>query len=246
MSFASQITRSPRPFDAERAVEIGAAYPDLPAPLREVLAGAGGSSPYLHGLLVRERDWLRSTLDMPTDEVLPSIYKSLSVVAPNQLKTDLREAKRRVALYTAIADLGGVWSLEKVTHGLTEFADLATSLAAQSLVGVQIERGKLPGQGEDQHADCAGMVILAMGKMGAHELNYSSDIDLISLFDETRYDPSDYAEVRSVFVKVTRAMAGMLSDLTADGYVFRTDLRLRPDPAVTPVCLSMEAAERYY
>ena len=82
--------------------------------------------------------------------------------------------------------------------------------------------------------------------MGAGELNYSSDIDLICLFDQSRFDPEDYQDARSEFVRITRTMAKMLSDNTADGYVFRTDLRLRPDPAVTPVCLAMEAAERYY
>jgi glutamate-ammonia-ligase adenylyltransferase len=87
---------------------------------------------------------------------------------------------------------------------------------------------------------------LAMGKMGAFELNYSSDIDLICLFDETRFEPDDFHDARSSFVRATRRMAAMLNDLTGDGYVFRTDLRLRPDPGVTPVCMAMEAAERYY
>ena len=90
------------------------------------------------------------------------------------------------------------------------------------------------------------MVVLAMGKMGAHELNYSSDIDLICLFDETRFDEDGYHEARAAFVRATRQMAATLSDRTAEGYVFRTDLRLRPDPGVTPVCMSMGAAETYY
>ncbi len=84
-----------------------------------------------------------------------------------------------------------------------------------------------------------------MGKMGAGELNYSSDIDLICLFDQDRYG-ADWHEARAAFIRVTRKMAAMLSDITAEGYVFRTDLRLRPDAVVTPVCLSMAAAEAYY
>jgi len=72
------------------------------------------------------------------------------------------------------------------------------------------------------------MAVLAMGKMGAGELNYSSDIDLICLFDETRYTPDTYMEARTAFVRVTRRLAALLSDVTAEGYVFRTDLRLRP------------------
>lgn len=82
--------------------------------------------------------------------------------------------------------------------------------------------------------------------MGAYELNYSSDIDLICLFDETRFNGDAYHEARTGFVRATRRMAATLNDRTADGYVFRTDLRLRPDPNVTPVCMAMGAAETYY
>jgi glutamate-ammonia-ligase adenylyltransferase len=89
------------------------------------------------------------------------------------------------------------------------------------------------------------MVALAMGKMGAGELNYSSDIDLVCLYDETRY-PGATDEARAAFIRVTRGLTALLSDPRPGGYVFRTDLRLRPDAAVTPVCLSMAAAEAYY
>jgi glutamate-ammonia-ligase adenylyltransferase len=77
-------------------------------------------------------------------------------------------------------------------------------------------------------------------------LNYSSDIDLICLFDETRFDPEDRFDARASFIRATRNAMASLSDLKAGGYVFRTDLRLRPDPSVTPVCFAMDAAMRYY
>ena len=146
----------------------------------------------------------------------------------------------------ALADLGGAWALEQVTGALTDYADAACAAALHAGLVVQVKRGKLPGVTLDDLGDSGGMVVLAMGKMGAHELNYSSDIDLICLFDETRFDPEVFHDARSAFVRATRAMAATLSDLTGQGYVFRTDLRLRPDPSVTPVCLGMEAAERYY
>ncbi|MCB2158892.1 MAG: glutamine-synthetase adenylyltransferase, partial [Rhodobacteraceae bacterium] len=95
-------------------------------------------------------------------------------------------------------------------------------------------------------ATAGGLVSIAMGKTGAAELNYSSDIDLICLFDETRYDPDDVQDARASFIRVVRRMTAMLSDMTPEGYVFRTDLRLRPDASVTPVCISMGAAEQYY
>ncbi len=244
--FSSQITRLPRPFDKTRGHEIDQLYGDQDRAIRQLLAGAGGSSPYLHGLLHSEADWLRAALAGAPDDVLDKLLTSAAGLDGKALGPGLRQAKRRVALFTALADLAGVWPLETVTGALTRFADLAVDLAVRQLVSAEIDRGKVPGAGAADKDDAAGMVVLAMGKMGAHELNYSSDIDLICLFDETRFDPSDYAEARAAFVRVTRRMCALIGEPTGEGYVFRTDLRLRPDAAVTPVCLSMETAERYY
>ena len=122
----------------------------------------------------------------------------------------------------------------------------ACQAALRAAVLHQIRRKKLPGMTEEDAQDAAGMFVLAMGKMGAGELNYSSDIDLICLFDEARFDAVDFHDARAGFVRATRAMAATLSEITAQGYVFRTDLRLRPDPSVTPVCMAMDAAEQYY
>jgi glutamate-ammonia-ligase adenylyltransferase len=158
------------------------------------------------------------------------------------LSTSLRRAKRRAALLIALADLGGIWDLAQVTEALTQLADCAVQMCLTTLVADEMRRGKLP-QGDP--AVGAGMVVLAMGKMGARELNYSSDIDLICLFDESRY-PDTAQEARTAFIRVTRKMSALLSDNTPEGYVFRTDLRLRPDASVTPVCLSMAAASAYY
>ncbi len=147
----------------------------------------------------------------------------------------------------ALADLGGVWPLHAVTQAWTDFADACLSAALITHVAAEARRGKLPGMSEEDAArDGAGMVVLAMGKMGAGELNYSSDIDLICLFDDDRFDGADAMEARAGFIRATRRIAATLSDTTAEGYVFRTDLRLRPDASVTPVCISMTAAERYY
>ena len=110
----------------------------------------------------------------------------------------------------------------------------------------ELARGRIPGATEADLAEACGLFALAMGKMGAAELNYSSDIDLICLFDDSRYDSADLPEVRAQMIKAVRRAMALLSDLTADGYVFRTDLRLRPDPSVTPVAISISAAERYY
>lgn len=239
------VSRLPRPFDTELATEARDACPELTGDLAELVAGAGGSSPYLLGLIKKEADWISAALQ-DADGFVAAELEWVRQLPPDQIKPGLRQSKRRLALLTALADLSGGWPLEKVTGLLTDFGALAADVAAKAEIATLIRRSKLPGQTEDDIESAAGMVILAMGKMGAHELNYSSDIDLIVLFDETRYDPDDFFEARQGMVRATRNFCAALSEKTADGYVFRTDLRLRPDPAVTPVCLAMEAAERYY
>ncbi|MBO9477529.1 glutamine-synthetase adenylyltransferase [Shimia sp. R11_0] len=245
MSFESHITRLPHAFDPDLGAEAQEAVPGISGDLAKLIYGVGGSSPYLKSLIHKEAAWLPEALQ-DADAALAALMTELRAGAPDQRPTALRAAKRRVALLTALADVAGVWTLEKVTGTLTDFADLASQLALEATIGAEIRRKKLPGATEDDIPTAGGMVSIAMGKMGAHELNYSSDIDLICLFDETRFEPDDYHDARASFIRATRKMAAMLNDITGDGYVFRTDLRLRPDPAVTPVCIAMETAERYY
>lgn len=245
MSFDTAIKRTPIPYDRARATATQTLFADMPADVGQLLGGTAGCSPYLCGLIERNEQWLRGAMRALPHETLAQIHGGLAATALADLPVELRAAKAKVALLVALADLGGVWSLSEVTGALTDFADLVVTLSMRALVGAEITRGKLPpviGDG----GDTAGMVTLAMGKMGARELNYSSDIDLICLFDESRFRPDDWADARMAFVRVTRKMTAMLSDMTGEGYVFRTDLRLRPDPGVTPVCMAMTAAERYY
>ena len=242
MAFEDRITRVPLALDPEtgrQAAEmVGARGPGA-----ELIVGAAGTSPYIADLVRREADWLAGVLRIEATAAFEAVMEGLDEA---DAETSLRRAKRRVALLTALADLGEVWSLEEVTGALTRFADAAVGVALRAAITPEIRRGKLPGQGEEDIATCGGLAVLAMGKMGAFELNYSSDIDLICLYDETRFEPDDYAEARASFVRAVRRMTKTLSERTADGYVFRTDLRLRPDASVTPVAISMEAAERYY
>ncbi len=240
------VNRFPLPHDPESGASARALLPDLPAELSDLIAGTAGCSPYLATLMNRERDWLEEALTRAPEESLRPELTALNDVPLADLSSRLRQTKRRVALLAALADLGGVWSLDQVTGALTDLADQACQVSLRTLLAEEIRRGKLPGMSTDDAATGAGMVILAMGKMGARELNYSSDIDLICLFDEARFAPDDYHDARAAFIRVTRKLYGLLSDHTSEGYVFRTDLRLRPDPSVTPVCMSMEAAERYY
>lgn len=244
--FASRITRTPRAYEPERGDEAAALFPGLPPETRAVIAGAGGCSPYLKGLMERDTTWAAAALSGAPEAALADLMaETRSLDGPATAK-GLRQIKRRVALLIGLADLAGVWSLEEVTGALTRFADLAVARAIATLTSGEIARGNLAGAAPEDAETGAGMCALAMGKMGAFELNYSSDIDLICLFDDSRFDADALLDARAAFVRITRKLAAMLGERTSDGYVFRTDLRLRPDPAVTPVCLSMDAAERYY
>ncbi|WP_025052800.1 bifunctional [glutamine synthetase] adenylyltransferase/[glutamine synthetase]-adenylyl-L-tyrosine phosphorylase [Sulfitobacter noctilucae] len=244
-NLASLLTRTPRVFDNDRAQDAARLVPDVPPEVRALISGAASCAPYLMSLVEKEAAWLAQAVHNPQAAVAQVIAEAAACEGAD-VAHHLRQAKRRVALMTALADLGGAWSLEQVTGALSDLADAACTAALRAGLAPLIKRGKLPGMTEDDLEDAGGMVVLAMGKMGAGELNYSSDIDLICLFDESRFDPDDFHQARTTFVKATRAMSGTLSELTAEGYVFRTDLRLRPDPSVTPVCLAMEAAENYY
>lgn len=240
------MTRSPIPFDADRGADARAALPALTGALAQLIEGAGGCSPYLLTLMTREADWITEALLGEPEAALAGVFAQMQSCAPDQLQVELRQAKRRVALLAGLADLAGVWPLETVTEALSKLADIAVDRAIRAEVTREAARGKLPGVGRDAENITGGLVALAMGKMGAGELNYSSDIDLICLFDESQYAPDDYFEARSSLIRATRRMATLLSEVTGDGYVFRTDLRLRPDPSSTPVCMAMDPAERYY
>ena len=245
-ALADRITRAPRPHDRALVPDIAAAFADLPGPARALLEGTAGCSTFLAGLIEREAEWLRTALAEPPEDAFAAILAAMPADGVAALADALRVARRRAALLIALADLGGAWDLAAVTAALSALADRAVQLGLEALVAAEIARGRLPGVTEAEIPEAGGMFALAMGKLGAGELNYSSDIDLIMLFDETRHDPGDYADLRRGFIRVTQSLVKLLSEITAEGYVFRVDLRLRPDPAVTPVCIATDPAENYY
>ncbi len=231
--------------DRDRGAAAAEALADLPSELRDLVRGAAGCSPYLAGLIERDLEWTRLALSGAPEDALEATIEEAMAADGRDLHDALRRAKRQVALLTALADLGGVWPLATVTGALTRLADLAVDRGLAHFGALERQRGRMPRAASTEGDGGNGLVAFAMGKMGAGELNYSSDIDLIVLFDDSRFEMADLPEARTACIRMTRNMAALLSG-TRGGYVFRTDLRLRPDAATTPVCLSMDAAERYY
>ena len=216
-----------------------------------LLAALFGNSPYLTQLACAEPGILLHLLRQGPDAALAEAEAQLRAEAaaaaqPEDLTLPLRQAKRRFALITACADIAELWPLERVTGALSDFASLATDITMAALLREAAARGELDLPHPDDPCKESGFVALGMGKLGAFELNYSSDIDLIMLFDQEVVRYTGRKSALECFVRLTQGLVKLLSERTPDGYVFRTDLRLRPDPGSTPVVLSMAAAETYY
>ena len=237
------------PGAAERAREplaeaAGAAgwQPTLDAAWAQ-LAPVFGASPYLAGLARRRPQSLRLILETRPDQRLADLLAETGALTggADEVRVPLRRLKADLHLLTALADL------DAVTGALSRFADAAAQCALRAVADDQRERGRLL-SAPDADNPVPGLFGLAMGKHGAFELNYSSDIDL-SLF----YDPDAVAavlpegtEVQRFVDRMAQAMATLLQERTADGYVFRVDLRLRPDPSSTPPVVATQRALAYY
>jgi glutamate-ammonia-ligase adenylyltransferase len=221
-----------------------------PAVMR-LLSGVFGNSRFLTLMAELEPDFSVTLLFDGPDAALRRISHDLADARRRALDGDeparaLRTAKRRVALATAVADIAGLWTLEQVTRALSDFAEAALDTALVFLLHEAAGRDAVtPAEGVDPERR-SGLIVLGMGKLGARELNYSSDIDLIVFYDPERFrTPIPDALAREA-VRLTRGLVRLIAEHTADGYVFRTDLRLRPDPASTPIAVSVLAAEEYY
>jgi [glutamine synthetase] adenylyltransferase / [glutamine synthetase]-adenylyl-L-tyrosine phosphorylase len=214
-----------------------------------LLAGIFGSSPYLSELLIAEPTLLKSVLADGPDAALEAVlaeHPSEPSINRTRLMAELRRTKRRVALVVAIADITGLWPLERVTEVLTGFADLAIRQALDLCLREAAQRGEIEIADPERPQEQSGIVVLGMGKLGAFELNYSSDIDLIVLFEPARLGYRGREGPMAFAVRLTRTLVHTLEHRTRDGYVFRTDLRLRPHPPGHPLALSVEDAEQYY
>jgi glutamate-ammonia-ligase adenylyltransferase len=217
----------------------------------ELLDFVFAGSPHLSAIIEREPAFMIHLLaagPVPLRERVMADVRSATDAAPagNDPSAALRIAKRRIALLTAIADITGFWSLEQVTGTLSDFAAGALGAACAYLLGIAARNGAftLPDPADPQRD--SGLIVLAMGKLGAGELNYSSDIDLIVFYDPEKIVTRDADALQHHFVRLTRGLVRIMAERTADGYVFRTDLRLRPDPGSTPPAMSVLAAETYY
>ena len=219
--------------------------------VRRLLRGALAGSPYLTALMRRDPARLVRVLEAVPEDRLAALERDAAALgrsAPSQaeLMARLRAVKNEAALLIALADLGGAWDLDQVTTSLSRIADACVGAAVRFLFAEAARKGDCSAAGKEAPEAASGYIVIGMGKYGAHELNYSSDIDLIVFYDPTRLQLREGLEPQAFFVRITRALVKILQERTGDGYVFRVDLRLRPDPGATQIALSTGAAMLYY
>ena len=218
---------------------------------RRLLAAIFGNSPFLGGLAVAEWEFLTRLIEEGADPPFEEVAGATETHADRgenraMLMRRLRIARRRVALAVAVAELAGHWSIERQMEALSRFAEAAIGAAVRHLLReAAASRAIAPPDPDDPERE-SGLIVLAMGKLGGGELNYSSDIDLILLHDAADVRGLDPENAQSLYGRIARDLVRILDERTGDGYVFRTDLRLRPDPRSTPLAMSVAAALAYY
>jgi [glutamine synthetase] adenylyltransferase / [glutamine synthetase]-adenylyl-L-tyrosine phosphorylase len=218
---------------------------------KTLLEAIFGNSPYLTHGLIEEGGFALDLLHRGPDSVFADLLGAASreFGQPTDelaLMAGLRRLKRQASVVIALADIADLWSVEAITAALSDVADMALKLAVCHLLRQGAASGAFKLKHPKDPERDSGFVVLGMGKLGARELNYSSDIDLIVLFDPETIVSDNPDGLLKIFIRLTRTLVKILDERRPEGYVFRTDLRLRPDPASTPLALSMLAAETYY
>ena len=197
------------------------------------LARAAAHAPFLAGLIERQPE-LVARLAAGDGEGALALARTAGEGAPD-VGVALRRERRALALALAIGDLAGAFPLARVTAELSAFADRALDAAIREAL---LQR--MP------DAEPTGFIALALGKHGAEELNYSSDIDPILLFDPDRMPHLAREEPGEAAARYARRVVQTLGRIDEEGYVFRVDLRLRPASEVSPPALSLDAALTHY
>jgi glutamate-ammonia-ligase adenylyltransferase len=202
-------------------------------------------SPFLARLMRRYPEVMLALQDSALEDYLDTLYTRLDDEMAAASDKDaamalLRHARNRAALTIGVADLADAWDVETVTRYLTRLADVAVRCGLDFLLRAAVAEARLTAFSRD------GLVVLALGKHGGEELNYSSDIDFVIYYTPDALPLAEGQDRRKFHIKLVQDLTALLQNPTADGFVFRVDLRLRPDPGATPVTISVDAALGYY
>jgi glutamate-ammonia-ligase adenylyltransferase len=222
---------------------------------RDLLLGLADHSPFLWQLIVNDPARVARLALTPPEEAHRVIIDSQSglfrelrrgAITRDDAVRAFRQNRNAHALLVAMADIGGLWGTEQVTQALSDFADASVAGGVNLVLTEMADLGRVNLVNPDNPGEGSGFTVLALGKHGAGELNYSSDIDLVIFFDPDTRVLRDPSEAATVYTRVAQQLAKLLQERTADGYVHRVDYRLRPDPGSTPTAVSLSSAYVYY
>ena len=198
---------------------------------QDALDRARRFSPFLREAMAALPDVAETFLRDGSDSAIAGV----PLLNGDSVATTLRRQRHALALAVALGDLSGELPLEAVTAHLSAFADRALD---EALKAAMLER--------TPDEEPRGIAVLALGKLGSRELNYSSDVDLLLLFDQATMPRRPRDDAGEAAVRIGRRFMELMQQRTHDGYVQRVDLRLRPSPEVTPIVLPVDAAISYY
>jgi len=269
-SLVDRLTQAPPVSDPNRAgtglaelVERVRGEPDAAAllphlekgMLRDLLLSLADHSPFLWQLVLSDPVRTASlALGAPEDihsaivDEQASLFRRVrsGEMTRDDVAGEFRRNRNAHALLVAMADIGGLWGTEEVTQALSAFADASVSGGLNLILTENAELGRITLQNPEAPGEGSGVTVLALGKHGAGELNYSSDIDLVIFFDPETRALKEGAEATTIYTRIAQQLSRLLQERTPDGYVHRVDYRLRPDPGSTPTAVSLSSAYVYY
>lgn len=222
---------------------------------RDLLLALADHSPFLWQLVVNNPARMARLAFEPSEEAHRTIVENQSnlfrelrsgAMTRNDAVRAFRQNRNAHALLVALADIGGLWSTEEVTQALSDFADASVAGGVNLVLTEMADLGRINLKNPNAPGEGSGFTVLALGKHGAGELNYSSDIDLVIFFDPETTALKDASEAATIYTRIAQQLAKLLQERTADGYVHRVDYRLRPDPGSTPTAVSLASAYVYY
>lgn len=222
------------------------------APLfSDFLGTVANHTPHLQHLMKQDANRLKTLCSSGFDVFLSSATERLvagleGAVEDAEAMVHLRQYKQATSLSIALWDLANAAPQTAILTAISQAAELSVEAGLRYLITREIASGKCSFELSERGLEGLGFVLLGMGKLGAWELNYSSDIDLIALYDQDVRSLADGQEASVFWVRLIKRLVRLMQERTGDGYVYRMDLRLRPDPGSTPLAVSLAGALQYY
>ncbi len=217
-------------------------YQKLPPNLQAIFAG----SDFLRNLYDKYPVWLDEWQNKTHsfDDYIQQIKTLNQQTDEARFMAQARLLKTQMAFNIALDDLTGVSDFTTTTQQITIMAE---QLIQQCLQFTLLKmRDLFDITANDINATDCGFTIIALGKLGASELNYSSDVDLLLLYDDTKFTPKNQARAEQIIQQFVVYFIDLIEKRTYEGYLFRTDLRLRPNPSTTPPAIKIGTALIYY